>query len=167
MSHINSGSYFHFLIKTHRWILLSHQSVPNLRFFSRSPYLTLVWPMAAPSLHLRSRFAPLLVLRPLCHSLQGTQCSGSHPNLTCSAQATHVKMRSTEIIRKLSVPSLAFTSSLTSFLFQCQHCDKAFMNYSFLQSHMQRRHPEECDISMSFITFFCKVHLKSLVVPLD
>ncbi|XP_032640903.1 cilium assembly protein DZIP1 isoform X3 [Chelonoidis abingdonii] len=26
---------------------------------------------------------------------------------------------------------------------QCQFCDKAFMNYSFLQSHMQRRHKEE------------------------
>ncbi|XP_049671944.1 cilium assembly protein DZIP1 [Accipiter gentilis] len=26
---------------------------------------------------------------------------------------------------------------------QCQFCEKAFMNYSFLQSHMQRRHPLE------------------------
>ncbi|NXF37366.1 DZIP1 protein, partial [Nyctibius bracteatus] len=26
---------------------------------------------------------------------------------------------------------------------QCQFCEKAFINYSFLQSHMQRRHPEE------------------------
>nr|XP_033803431.1 zinc finger protein DZIP1 isoform X2 [Geotrypetes seraphini] len=26
---------------------------------------------------------------------------------------------------------------------QCQLCDKAFMNYSFLQSHVHRRHPEE------------------------
>ncbi|NWW49588.1 DZIP1 protein, partial [Pedionomus torquatus] len=25
----------------------------------------------------------------------------------------------------------------------CQFCEKAFMNYSFLQGHMQRRHPEE------------------------
>nr|XP_023648890.1 zinc finger protein DZIP1 isoform X1 [Paramormyrops kingsleyae]XP_023648891.1 zinc finger protein DZIP1 isoform X1 [Paramormyrops kingsleyae] len=31
---------------------------------------------------------------------------------------------------------------------KCQHCDKAFMNYSFLQSHMQRRHPEEYDIKL-------------------
>ncbi|XP_010130719.1 PREDICTED: zinc finger protein DZIP1, partial [Buceros rhinoceros silvestris] len=28
----------------------------------------------------------------------------------------------------------------------CQLCGKAFMNYSFLQSHMQRRHPEECQL---------------------
>uniref|UniRef100_A0A8C3BUL9 Cilium assembly protein DZIP1 n=1 Tax=Cairina moschata TaxID=8855 RepID=A0A8C3BUL9_CAIMO len=30
---------------------------------------------------------------------------------------------------------------------QCQLCEKAFMNYSFLQSHMQRRHPEESQIA--------------------
>ncbi|NXQ83797.1 DZIP1 protein, partial [Nyctibius grandis] len=29
---------------------------------------------------------------------------------------------------------------------QCQFCEKAFLNYSFLQSHMQRRHPEETQI---------------------
>ncbi|XP_009323840.1 PREDICTED: zinc finger protein DZIP1 [Pygoscelis adeliae] len=29
---------------------------------------------------------------------------------------------------------------------ECQFCEKAFMNYSFLQSHMQRRHPEESQI---------------------
>uniref|UniRef100_H3A9Y0 C2H2-type domain-containing protein n=1 Tax=Latimeria chalumnae TaxID=7897 RepID=H3A9Y0_LATCH len=29
----------------------------------------------------------------------------------------------------------------------CPHCDKAFMNYSFLQSHVERRHPEEVDIA--------------------
>ncbi|OXB56569.1 hypothetical protein ASZ78_003490 [Callipepla squamata] len=30
---------------------------------------------------------------------------------------------------------------------QCQFCEKAFMNYSFLQGHMQRRHPEEAQIA--------------------
>ncbi|XP_072217719.1 cilium assembly protein DZIP1 isoform X2 [Excalfactoria chinensis] len=29
---------------------------------------------------------------------------------------------------------------------QCQFCEKAFMNYSFLQGHMQRRHPEESQL---------------------
>ncbi|NWR61356.1 DZIP1 protein, partial [Bucorvus abyssinicus] len=29
---------------------------------------------------------------------------------------------------------------------KCQLCGKAFMNYSFLQSHMQRRHLEECQL---------------------
>lgn len=27
--------------------------------------------------------------------------------------------------------------------FQCVHCEKSFLNSMFLQSHMQRRHPEE------------------------
>ncbi|KAI4886638.1 hypothetical protein NFI96_012765 [Prochilodus magdalenae] len=31
---------------------------------------------------------------------------------------------------------------------KCQHCEKAFMNVSFLQSHMQRRHPMEYDIKL-------------------
>ncbi|XP_062480591.1 cilium assembly protein DZIP1 isoform X1 [Pezoporus occidentalis] len=30
---------------------------------------------------------------------------------------------------------------------QCHLCQKAFMSYSFLQSHMQRRHPEESQIA--------------------
>ncbi|NXJ04054.1 DZIP1 protein, partial [Odontophorus gujanensis] len=30
---------------------------------------------------------------------------------------------------------------------QCQFCEKAFMNYSFLQGHMQRRHPGESQIA--------------------
>ncbi|NWI94320.1 DZIP1 protein, partial [Pitta sordida] len=29
---------------------------------------------------------------------------------------------------------------------QCRFCEKAFMSHSFLQSHIQRRHPEESDI---------------------
>ncbi|KAK9524089.1 hypothetical protein VZT92_017956 [Zoarces viviparus] len=29
---------------------------------------------------------------------------------------------------------------------KCPHCDKSFLNASFLQSHMQRRHPDEYDI---------------------
>lgn len=27
--------------------------------------------------------------------------------------------------------------------YQCHFCDKAFMNQAFLQSHIQRRHPED------------------------
>ncbi|XP_031708196.1 cilium assembly protein DZIP1 isoform X2 [Anarrhichthys ocellatus] len=29
---------------------------------------------------------------------------------------------------------------------KCPHCDKSFLNSSFLQNHMQRRHPDEYDI---------------------
>ncbi|XP_028811135.1 zinc finger protein Dzip1-like [Denticeps clupeoides] len=31
---------------------------------------------------------------------------------------------------------------------KCQHCNKAFLNASYLQSHMQRRHPEEYDFNL-------------------
>uniref|UniRef100_A0A3B1JE52 DAZ interacting zinc finger protein 1 n=1 Tax=Astyanax mexicanus TaxID=7994 RepID=A0A3B1JE52_ASTMX len=31
---------------------------------------------------------------------------------------------------------------------KCHHCEKAFMNASFLQSHMERRHPAEYDIKL-------------------
>lgn len=32
------------------------------------------------------------------------------------------------------------------FCFKCQQCDKTFINSTFLQNHMQRRHPEEYEI---------------------
>ncbi|XP_068165335.1 cilium assembly protein DZIP1 isoform X2 [Antennarius striatus] len=31
---------------------------------------------------------------------------------------------------------------------KCQHCDKSFMNSTFLQNHMQRRHPDEYEIRL-------------------
>ncbi|XP_029370134.1 cilium assembly protein DZIP1 isoform X2 [Echeneis naucrates] len=31
---------------------------------------------------------------------------------------------------------------------KCSHCEKSFLNSSFLQSHMQRRHPDEYDIQL-------------------
>ncbi|KAM4560265.1 cilium assembly protein DZIP1 [Odontesthes bonariensis] len=33
---------------------------------------------------------------------------------------------------------------------KCQHCDKSFLNFSFLQNHMQRRHPDEYQIQLQF-----------------
>lgn len=32
------------------------------------------------------------------------------------------------------------------FCLKCQHCEKTFINSTFLQNHMQRRHPEEYDV---------------------
>lgn len=32
---------------------------------------------------------------------------------------------------------------------QCHFCDKAFMNQAFLQSHVQRRHPEDSHLGKS------------------
>ncbi|KAJ3581076.1 hypothetical protein NHX12_017078, partial [Muraenolepis orangiensis] len=32
---------------------------------------------------------------------------------------------------------------------QCPHCDKSFINSSFLQNHLQRRHPDEFEMQQS------------------
>ncbi|KAA0713353.1 Zinc finger protein [Triplophysa tibetana] len=41
-----------------------------------------------------------------------------------------------------------FNAGMSSNYQKCQHCEKAFMNVSFLQSHMQRRHSTEFDIKL-------------------
>uniref|UniRef100_A0A671RXM7 Cilium assembly protein DZIP1 n=1 Tax=Sinocyclocheilus anshuiensis TaxID=1608454 RepID=A0A671RXM7_9TELE len=41
-----------------------------------------------------------------------------------------------------------FSTGIGANYHKCQHCEKAFMNISFLQSHMQRRHPTEFDIKL-------------------
>uniref|UniRef100_A0A672S2S8 Cilium assembly protein DZIP1 n=1 Tax=Sinocyclocheilus grahami TaxID=75366 RepID=A0A672S2S8_SINGR len=41
-----------------------------------------------------------------------------------------------------------FSTGIGANYHKCQHCEKAFMNASFLQSHMQRRHPTEFDIKL-------------------
>ncbi|XP_065149815.1 cilium assembly protein DZIP1 isoform X2 [Paramisgurnus dabryanus] len=41
-----------------------------------------------------------------------------------------------------------FSAGMSANYHKCQHCEKAFMNASFLQCHMQRRHPMEFDIKL-------------------
>lgn len=41
-----------------------------------------------------------------------------------------------------------FSAGIGANYHKCQHCEKAFMNASFLQSHIQRRHPTEFDIKL-------------------
>ncbi|XP_067315085.1 cilium assembly protein DZIP1 isoform X2 [Pseudorasbora parva] len=41
-----------------------------------------------------------------------------------------------------------FSAGIGANYHKCQHCEKVFMNASFLQSHMQRRHPTEFDIKL-------------------
>ncbi|KAK7154851.1 hypothetical protein R3I93_009713 [Phoxinus phoxinus] len=41
-----------------------------------------------------------------------------------------------------------FSAGIGANYHKCQHCEKAFMNASFLQSHTQRRHPTEFDIKL-------------------
>ncbi|XP_016423455.1 zinc finger protein Dzip1-like [Sinocyclocheilus rhinocerous] len=58
------------------------------------------------------------------------------------------KKANTERVFVMDLVSRKLTKPLILFAFQCQHCEKAFMNASFLQSHMQRRHPTEFDIKL-------------------
>lgn len=55
-------------------------------------------------------------------------------------------------IASVFLPEMSFSKTLTYFIyfyffyFKCQLCDKTFINSTFLQNHMQRRHPEEYEI---------------------
>ncbi|XP_053311342.1 cilium assembly protein DZIP1 isoform X2 [Spea bombifrons] len=42
----------------------------------------------------------------------------------------------------IATQQMMITSGANSYN-KCHHCDKAFVNYSYLQGHIQRRHPEE------------------------
>ncbi|KAM9483720.1 cilium assembly protein DZIP1 isoform 1-T7 [Clarias gariepinus] len=48
--------------------------------------------------------------------------------------------------KKIIASQQAMISAGLANYHKCQHCEKAFMNISFLQSHMKRRHPLEHDI---------------------
>ncbi|XP_075279941.1 cilium assembly protein DZIP1 isoform X2 [Opisthocomus hoazin] len=48
--------------------------------------------------------------------------------------------------RMIGTQQLMLEAQAQAIYHQCQFCEKAFVNYSFLQSHMQRRHPEESRI---------------------
>ncbi|XP_076871398.1 cilium assembly protein DZIP1 isoform X2 [Brachyhypopomus gauderio] len=50
--------------------------------------------------------------------------------------------------KKIITSQQAMISAGLANYHKCQHCEKAFMNISFLQSHMQRRHPTEYDIKL-------------------
>ncbi|XP_012578615.1 PREDICTED: zinc finger protein DZIP1, partial [Condylura cristata] len=59
-------------------------------------------------------------------------------------QAGEMKMLKEECKRrkKMIATQQLMIEAKTSY-YQCQFCDKAFMNHAFLQSHIQRRHPED------------------------
>ncbi|KAI5613499.1 zinc finger protein Dzip1 isoform 1, partial [Silurus asotus] len=50
--------------------------------------------------------------------------------------------------KKIIASQQAMISAGLSNYHKCQHCEKAFMNTSFLQSHMKRRHPMEHDMKL-------------------
>ncbi|XP_062384077.1 cilium assembly protein DZIP1 isoform X2 [Sardina pilchardus] len=50
--------------------------------------------------------------------------------------------------KKIIASQQAMISTGLTGYFKCHHCDKAFMNATFLQGHMQRRHLEDYDIKL-------------------
>ncbi|XP_071243414.1 cilium assembly protein DZIP1-like isoform X4 [Salvelinus alpinus] len=61
-------------------------------------------------------------------------------------QADQAKVLKTELKQRKKIIALNQQAMINMTNYhKCQHCDKAFMNSSFLQNHMQRRHPDEYD----------------------
>ncbi|XP_026971785.1 cilium assembly protein DZIP1 isoform X8 [Sagmatias obliquidens] len=70
------------------------------------------------------------------------ECEQSKKLLT--KQAGEIKLLKEECKRRkklISTQQLMIEAKAS--YFQCRFCDKAFMNQAFLQSHIQRRHPED------------------------
>ncbi|XP_064825787.1 cilium assembly protein DZIP1-like isoform X1 [Oncorhynchus masou masou] len=61
-------------------------------------------------------------------------------------QADQAKVLKTELKQRKKIIALNQQAMINmTNCHKCQHCDKAFMNSSFLQNHMQRRHADEYD----------------------
>ncbi|XP_026971784.1 cilium assembly protein DZIP1 isoform X7 [Sagmatias obliquidens] len=74
------------------------------------------------------------------------ECEQSKKLLT--KQAGEIKLLKEECKRRkklISTQQLMIEAKAS--YFQCRFCDKAFMNQAFLQSHIQRRHPEDSHLA--------------------
>eukprot|EP00063_Salmo_salar_P032409 XP_014007244.1 PREDICTED: zinc finger protein Dzip1-like isoform X1 [Salmo salar] len=61
-------------------------------------------------------------------------------------QADQAKVLKTELKQRKKIIALNQQAMINmTNCHKCQHCDKAFLNSSFLQNHMQRRHADEYD----------------------
>uniref|UniRef100_A0A8B9YDZ2 Cilium assembly protein DZIP1 n=1 Tax=Bos mutus grunniens TaxID=30521 RepID=A0A8B9YDZ2_BOSMU len=69
---------------------------------------------------------------------------GEHSKKLLTKQAGEIKLLKEECKRRkklISTQQLMIEAKAS--YYQCHFCDKAFMNQAFLQSHIQRRHPED------------------------
>ncbi|XP_070327606.1 cilium assembly protein DZIP1 isoform X3 [Odocoileus virginianus] len=69
---------------------------------------------------------------------------GEHSKKLLTKQAGEIKLLREECKRRkklISTQQLMIEAKAS--YYQCHFCDKAFMNQAFLQSHIQRRHPED------------------------
>ncbi|XP_058526521.1 cilium assembly protein DZIP1 isoform X1 [Ochotona princeps] len=83
-------------------------------------------------------------LRSLEERLRLSLSEGEQSRKLLHKQAGEIKLLKEECKRRKKMISTQqlMIEAKTSY-FQCHFCDKAFMNQAFLQSHIQRRHPED------------------------
>ncbi|NXF97331.1 DZIP1 protein, partial [Eubucco bourcierii] len=83
-------------------------------------------------------------LRSLEEALRAAQAKRDQlvRELTCRTQEIKALKEECRRRKKMIVSQQMLLEARASY-HQCQFCEKAFVNYSFLQSHMQRRHLEE------------------------
>ncbi|XP_055965729.1 cilium assembly protein DZIP1 isoform X2 [Sorex fumeus] len=83
-------------------------------------------------------------LRQLEERLRLSLADGEQSKQLLSKQAGDIKSLKEECKRRKKMISTQqlMIEAKTSY-YQCHFCDKAFMNQAFLQSHIQRRHPED------------------------
>ncbi|XP_075865452.1 cilium assembly protein DZIP1 isoform X3 [Microcebus murinus] len=83
-------------------------------------------------------------LRTLEERLRLSHSDGEQSKKLISKQAGEIKLLKEECKRRkkmISTQQLMIEAKAS--YYQCHFCDKAFMNQAFLQSHIQRRHPED------------------------
>ncbi|MXQ89791.1 hypothetical protein E5288_WYG011518 [Bos mutus] len=76
--------------------------------------------------------------------LHRSLAEGEHSKKLLTKQAGEIKLLKEECKRRkklISTQQLMIEAKAS--YYQCHFCDKAFMNQAFLQSHIQRRHPED------------------------
>ncbi|XP_010587689.1 cilium assembly protein DZIP1 isoform X2 [Loxodonta africana] len=83
-------------------------------------------------------------LRSLEERLRLSLADGEQGRRLVARQAGEIKLLKEECRRrKKMISTQQLMMEAKASYFQCHFCDKAFMNQAFLQSHIQRRHPED------------------------
>ncbi|XP_043747769.1 zinc finger protein DZIP1 isoform X3 [Cervus elaphus] len=80
--------------------------------------------------------------------LRRSLAEGEHSKKLLAKQAGEIKLLKEECKRRkklISTQQLMIEAKAS--YYQCHFCDKAFMNQAFLQSHIQRRHPEDSHLA--------------------
>uniref|UniRef100_A0A2K6EZG8 Cilium assembly protein DZIP1 n=1 Tax=Propithecus coquereli TaxID=379532 RepID=A0A2K6EZG8_PROCO len=83
-------------------------------------------------------------LRTLEERLRLSHSDSEESKKLISKQAGEIKLLKEECkLRKKMISTQQLMIEAKASYYQCHFCDKAFMNQAFLQSHIQRRHPED------------------------